>query len=124
MAAAKKSSPNLAGGILAFLGSLVYLYVVFTWYAGGAALGPWVSASQFFGPFVVAFAIVSAITLFFLSIGMMAGKMDGEMANRAIWKFVMIAGITEIIVTGGGAMFWAAILGFILTFVGAMTLQM
>jgi hypothetical protein len=124
MATSKKSSPNLAGGILAFLGSLVYLYVVFTWYASGAAFGPWIGAAQFFGPFVVAFAMVSAITLFFLSIGIMVGRMNGDMASKVLWKFVMIAGVTEIIVTGGSALFWAAIVGFVLTYVGAMTLSM
>ena len=124
MATSKKSSPNLAGGILAFLGSLVYLYVVFTWYAGGAHLGPWIGAAQFFGPFVVAFAIVSAITIFFLSIGIMAGRMDKDMTNKVLWKFVMIAGVTEIIVAGGSAWFLAVIVGFVLTYLGAMTLNM
>ena len=87
-------------------------------------MGPWVSAAQFFGPFVAAFAIVSAITLFFLSVGVMAGRMDGEMAKKVLWKFIMIAGVTEIIVTGGSAWFWAAIVGFVLTYLGAMTLNM
>lgn len=117
----------MAGGILVFLGSLIYLYVVFTWYNSGAALGAWVSATQFLGPFVVAVAMVSAITLFFMSIGVMADKAQGEMKKMmgmVLWKFTMIAGITEIIVTGGGAWFWAAIVGFILTYLGAMMASM
>ncbi|HUB92427.1 MAG TPA: hypothetical protein VL945_00540 [Candidatus Saccharimonadales bacterium] len=127
MAAAKKSSAGMAGGILVFLGSLIYLYVVFTWYNSGAALGAWVSATQFLGPFVVAVAMVSAITLFFMGIGTMSGKATGEMKSMmqmVLWRFVMLAGITEIIVTGGGAWFYAAILGFVLTYIGAMASAM
>jgi hypothetical protein len=127
MAAAKKSSSSVGGGVLVFLGSLIYLYVVFTWYSSGAALGAWVSATQFFGPFVVAAAMVSAITLFFMSIGAMANKATGEMKSMmqmVLWKFVMLAGVTEIIVTGGSGWFYAAILGFILTYIGAMAASM
>ncbi len=122
--AAKKSSSNMAGGVLAFLGSLVYLYVVFTWYGNGAALGSWLSAASFLGPFVVAAAIVSAITLFFMSIGTMAGKPLNEMMRNVLWRFIMLAGVSTIIVTGGSSLFWAAIAGFVLTYIGAIAASM
>jgi|GEM_PF-7039602 hypothetical protein len=122
--AAKKGSSSKTGGILVFLGSLVYLYVVFTWYSKGAALGAWLSASAFLGPLVVAFAMLSAIILFFTSVGMMADMAEGEKKHQMLWKFVMIGGITEIIVTGGSGWFYAAIVGFILTYLGALMASM
>lgn len=122
--AAKKSSSGKAGGVLVFLGSLIYLYVVFTWYNSGAALGAWLSASAFLGPLVVALAVISAILLFFGSIGVMADMMQGEKMHQMLWKFVMIGGITELIVTGGGGWFYFAVVGFILTYLGAMMASM
>jgi uncharacterized membrane protein len=118
--AAKKSSSAIAGGILALLGSLVYLYVVFTWYNGGGAASAWLTAAQFFAPFVVGLAIVSTISIFFMSIGGMTGKMKSDkMMNAVYWKLIMAAGVTLIILTGGTMWFWWVIVGFILTYLGA-----
>ena len=129
MAAAKKNSSSMLGGALVFLGSLVYLYVVFTSYTGssGGALGTWATAASWLGPVIVAVAIVSSISLFFMGIGTMADKAQGEMKSmmhQVLWKFVMLAGITQVIVTGGGAWFYAAVLGFVLTYIGAMAASM
>lgn len=127
MAKAAKSNNSVWGGVLAFLGSLVYLYVVFTWYTGsnGAiSAGSWLSGAQFFAPFVVAFAFISAISLFFMSIGAAMNKMQGKMA-MTLWKFVMLGGISFIILTGGmGVFFWEALLGFLLTYLGGMAASM
>ena len=125
MAATKKNKNSaVAGGVVALIGSLVYLYVVFSWYAAGV-VGPWQNAALFLGPFVAAVAVVSAISLFFMSLGILAGKMD-KMMSSAVWKFTMLAGITTIILTGGtsGAWFWEALLGFVLTYIGAMMASM
>jgi hypothetical protein len=123
--AAKKNSSGMVGGGLLFLGSLVYLYVLFTWYSSGAAAGPWLAMAQFFAPFVAAAAIVSAITLFFMGIGQAAGKSSNdEMMTKVLWKFVMIAGISTIIATAGTSWFYVAIVGFLLTYIGAMAASM
>ncbi len=107
-----------------FLGSLVYLYVVFTWYNGGATAGAWLNAAAFLSPFVIAVAIVSAITLFFMGLGAAAGmKGDAKMAD-VLWKFIILGGITTLIVTGGGGWFYVALVGFVLTYLGGSVLSM
>lgn len=123
--ASKKNSSGLAGGILLFLGSLIYLYVFFTWYNSGGAFGAWLSAAQFLAPFVAVGAVISAITLFFLSIGSMAGKTSGDkMKMNVLWKFIILGGITTLILTAEGMWFYAALVGFILTYLGGMFASM
>jgi len=116
---AKKNSSVMAGGALLFLGSLIYLYVVFAWYSSGATVGTWLSAAQFLAPFVVAAAVISSISLFFMGIGTAAGQMTKEMHTNILWKFVMLGALTTIILTAGGSWFYAVIVGFVLTYLGA-----
>ena len=119
---AKKSS-GTAGGALLFVGAVIYLYVVFTWYSSGAAPSAWLNWASFLAPFVVAGAIVSSITLFFMSIGSIAGKVTDDMKammNQVLWKFVMIGSGTTLILTGGTEWFYYVVLGFVLTYLGAM----
>lgn len=120
---AKKGTSGMAGGALLFLGSIVYLYVVFTWVNSGGAPSAWLGMAAFLAPFVAAGAVVSAITLFFMSIGQVAGKMADDMKDmvtKVLWKFVMFGGVTTLILTGGTAWFYYAVLGFVLTYIGAM----
>jgi hypothetical protein len=123
--AAKKKSSGLAGGVLIFLGSLIYLYIIFssyqTWYGGGS-LGAWLGAAQFLGPFVAAFAVISAITLFFMSFGVASGKMPDMM--KTVWKVIMLAGVTSLIVAAGGVLFYVSVAAFVLAFLGAMLASM
>lgn len=121
--AKKSSSATIGGGVLLLLGSLVYLYVLFTWVSKGAESSAWLSAAQFFGPFAAAVAVVAAIALFFMSIGTMAGKMQDDM-SKPLWKFIILAGVTTLVVTGGGGWFWAAVVGFVLTYLGGMGASM
>lgn len=111
-----------AGGILLFLGSLVYLYAIFAWYGG--ALNGWLAAASFFGPFVAAFAIVSTITLFFMGIGMAAGKPMSTSKAMWMWKYIVGAGIAMLIVTESNGMLGLGVIGFLLTYIGAMTGRM
>ncbi len=127
---AKKNSMGLAGGVLLFVGSLIYLYVFFfAWYAAGlsnaaALAAPWLSAASFLAPFVIAFAVISAIALFFMGIGMMAGKMSGDKEKMAVWKFLILGGMTMLILTGVGQYFYAVVVGFVLTYLGATIAEM
>ena len=105
------------------LGSLVYLYVLFTWYSSGA-IGSWLSAAQFLTPFVAAVALVGSISLFFMSIGAIAGKMADKAMVNVLWKFIMLEGITAVIVTAGGSWFYAVIGAFVLTYLGGMAANM
>lgn len=120
MPAKKDSSSVMAGGILLFLGSLIYLYVVFAWYSNGSMLNAWLAAAQFLAPFVMAAAIISSISLFLMSIATAVGKMTKSMHKDAIWKFVMLGALTTIILTAGGSWFYAAIAAFVLTYLGAV----
>ena len=115
------------GGALVLLGSLVYLYVFFTWYYGGMAASLWLSTAAFLGPFVVAVAIISAITLFFMGFGAMFGRMGADMRSmmmNVLWRFIMMAGVTTIILTAGGSWFLGALGAFVLTYIGAMIASM
>lgn len=106
-----------------FLGSLLYLYIVYAWYVSGATLGAWLNAAQFFAPFVAAFAVVSSITLFFVGLKMASGKAMGD-KGVWLWKYIMAAGMSLLIVTAGGAWYWVAVLGFLLTFIGSLIAKM
>ncbi len=110
-----------AGAALVFLGSLVYLYVAYSWYNAGASGSAWLNAAQFLAPFVVAAAIFSTITLFFMGLGGLAGMAKGgdKMMSNVLWKFVMWGGMTFIILTGGTSWFLWAMVGLVLTYLGA-----
>ncbi len=114
---------SAAGGILLFLGSLIYLYAVFAWY--GSALSGWLAAASFLGPFVAAFAIVGAITLFFMGIGTVAGKVMSDSKAMWMWKYIAATGMSMLIVTAGhGMLFGWAVVGFLLTYIGAASTRM
>ena len=118
---ATKKSSGVGGGILVFLGSLIYLYVVYAWYySAGGMLTPWVSIASFFGPFVLGLAIVSAVTLFFKGIKGIAGQTSSNSKHPVLWKFTNMGGVLFLIITGGTAWFTWALIGFILTYLGAM----
>lgn len=121
---AKKNSMAAAGGVLLLLSSLIYLYVLFSWYSAGGTFSTWLTAASFLTPFVAAVAIVGSITLFFMSIGTMAGKMADKMMMDILWKFIMVESIAAVIVTAGGSWFWAVIAAFVLSYLGGMVAMM
>jgi hypothetical protein len=120
---AKKSSMWQVGGALTLLGSLIYLYVFFTWYGGGAPAGGWLSAAQFLAPLIVGFAVFSAVSLFFKGLGTLMGKMSGDakMAKHYLWKFIMVGAISFLIITGGSTWFWWVFVAFVLTYLGGIS---
>jgi len=125
--ATKKSSSAVGGAFLVFLGALIYLYVVFTW-AGqnGAGSSPaWLASyAAFWTPIVAAVAIISAITLFFKGIKGMAGKFSSNSKHPVLWKFTNLGGVTVLILASGSGSFLWAVLGFVLTVVGALWASM
>lgn len=108
------------------IASLLYLYVGYTWYSSGSAAGAWLTSTQFFGPFVAAFALIAAIVLFFLSIGVMTGRMpsNGRGMGDRTWSFLMFIGIAFLIVTAGGAWFYWAVIAFVISYIGAIAKNM
>jgi hypothetical protein len=120
---AKKGAGTI-GGFLLFLGSLVYLYVGFTWYSSGTS-GPWLTAAQFFSPFIAALALISAIVLFFMSLAGLMGKVQNDkMMDDVLWKFIIWGGATFFIITAGGSWFYWAVLAFVLTYLGVASKKM
>ncbi len=119
---AKKMAMNkTAGGFLMLIGTLLYLYIAFSWYNSNATAGPWLSSAQFFGPFVAAFTFIGAITLFFMSIGTMTGRRpENEYMSRVMWSFMTLTGLAFLIVTGGSAWFYWAVLAFVIAFIGGI----
>lgn len=125
--AKKRSMAAVGGGILMLIASLLYLYVGYTWYSVGSSTGVWLSAAQFFGPFVAAFALIGAIVLFFMSIGVMAGYMpndNGRSMGNKMWPFLISLGIAFFIVTAGGYWFYWAVLAFVISYIGAIAKSM
>ena len=119
---ARKSSNAQLGGALTFLGALIYLYVYYAWYSSGYAPSLWLSTASFLAPFVIGAALFSAVSLFFMGLGKVAGMMppDPKTMVRVSWQFVMWAAITFVILTGGTAWYYWSILALLLTFIGAM----
>jgi hypothetical protein len=121
MAARKNSTIVRAGGVLLFLASLIYLYVVFTGYA--STTNAWLISASFLGPFVIAFAVVSVIVLFFMSLGTMAGMATPQMLDKPLWIFYIMSGVTTLMV-GGVGMFFMTVVGFVLASIGSMAAGM
>jgi hypothetical protein len=110
------------GGALTFIGSLIYLYVYYTWYTSGYAPSAWLSMTAFLAPFVLGVALFSAVTLFFMGIGSMSGMAakDPKMMMDVLWKFIMAGAVTFVIITGGTGYYMWAVLALVLTYLGGM----
>ena len=122
---AKKSSMAAVGGeILMLVASLLYLFIGFTWYGTGTT-GSWLAAAQFLSPFVAAGALIGAIVLFFMSIGIMTGHLEsGKGMNDMTWRFLMFVGVVFLILTAGGSWFYFAVLAFVISYIGAIAKNM
>jgi hypothetical protein len=122
--AKKSNTAAVGGGILMFIASLLYLYIGFTWYGSGIT-GSWLAAAQFFGPFIAAGALIGAIVLFFMSIGVMSGHLpSAKNLGDPMWKFLMFTGLVFFIVTAGGSWFYLAVLAFVISYIGAIARSM
>lgn len=103
------------------LGSLIYLYVVYMWSTGVVAPSALLASASFLAPFVVAFGVFSAVSLFFMGLGSAAGISGGDekMMSNILWKFIMLGAVTFIIL-GGTASFYVVLVGLLLTYIGGM----
>lgn len=113
--ATSKSSNKTAAFVLEFLGSLIYLILVFgTGNALAQGGGVWL-------PVLWGMAVISAISLFFLSFTNLTG-----MENWGAMKFSFMGGFALIALVGtspglgtASTLYWAAVLGFVLSFLGS-----
>lgn len=109
-----RDSKNLTAFALEFLGSLIFLYLVFgtgTQLQGG---GVWL-------PILWAAAVISAVMLFFVSLGNLTNMGNvswGAMRLSTIAGFSTIA-LTVTTVGSTSGLYWIAILGFVLGLLGS-----
>jgi hypothetical protein len=131
---AKSADKNKGNGvlsfILAFLGSLVYLYVVYTLLMGlqsgwTASLVIFGGSGSFFLPIFIGLGVVSSIGLFLASFGLLKG--DNNSRNW-VSKTSIIGGVSLIALFAGStttpAIVWYAILGFVLSMIGSIAAEM
>ena len=114
------------GFVLAFLGSLAYLYVAFT-LLNGVATG-WTAPAAIFGgfgaffvPLFLGLGVVGAVSLFLTSFGLMKG---GKMAEEWAMKIAFLGGISLVALTAGSVWAWYALLGFVLATLGTIIATM
>jgi hypothetical protein len=55
-----------------------------------------------------------------MGIGAMTMPSNAEKMSKILWKFVMVAAITLLIIIGSGSLVYFVLIGFILTYIGAM----
>jgi hypothetical protein len=104
--------------VLAFIGSLLYLYVLFSWVSAGTyGLAAWAGAVLWL-PLLAAMAAVGSIGLFIMSLMAIAGvgekKASWMMGKSALW-----AGFALFALTAGGMYFWWVVVGFFLAAIGS-----
>ncbi len=111
------------GFVLAFLGSLVYLYVAFTLVSGGgvSAWSAGASLANVVWSLVLGLGAVGAVSLFLTSFGLMKGE---KMAVEWGMKISFMAGIALVALTAGSVWAWYALLGFVLATLGSIVASM
>ncbi len=118
---AKPVSGNAAAHVLQFIGSLIFLGLIF-WGGVGAqynmnswnALGGGVWLPVFFS-----LAVVASVALFFVSIANIASP--GGIYRYGGMQLAAVAGICLTALTYGSASyFWAAVVGFIIAVIGGI----
>ncbi len=111
-----------AGAVIQFIGSLVFLYVLWSWWTAGWVLGSagaaWFGgAGGFWAPIFAAVAIFGAIALFLMSIVALMGTTGGDMAKYT-GKIVLGTSLSFFALTAGGGLFIPVIIAFVLSYWG------
>ena len=109
--AAKKG--DMTGPVLALIGSLVYLYVVWSWLSAGGSAGAWFAgAGAFWLPILVGVAAATTFGVLVVALCGLAGWMNSDG-----WKWAMQGafwGAIALFALGGAGLFWYVVVGFIL----------
>jgi hypothetical protein len=109
-----KKNNNNAIFALEFVGSLLYLAVLFS----GAAF-----QASVWTPVLYGMATVSAVALFFISMANFGNNMDKRIISRGAMSATVFGGFALFSLTGmtagSGGLFLATLLGFVLGFIGA-----
>ncbi len=117
---ASSKSGNMAAYGLQFIGSLIFLALVFSgistqyYTTGWNALGGGVWLPVFFSV-----AVVASIALFFVSISNLASPKGSYKFGAS--QLAGVAGISLVALTyGGGNLYWAAVVGFVIAIIGSI----
>jgi len=103
--------------VLQFLGSLVFLWVLYSWYKAGWALASWFgSAGGFWAPLFGGVAVFGAVALFLVTLmALLTGNAMAEYSKKlTIWTTITFFAITA----GQSSLFIGTLVAFILAFFG------
>ncbi len=103
--------------LLVFIGSLMYIFVAFTWNAASTFLGG-VSGSGMWAPLLYGVSVIEAVALFLLSVGGLFGKPTVKLSKWATLAAVY-GGITLSALTAPSWNEAIVVLGFVFAYVGA-----
>ncbi len=113
-----RAQQNWGAFVLQLIGSLVFLGVVFagSWSASG---GVFAGTGSFWAPVFVGAAVVASVALFFTSFGQISGWSGPQVSLMGL-ETSAVAGLTLSALTWGSSTWlWAAVLGFVLSFLGS-----
>jgi len=113
---AKSSKPNYGAWALKFIGSLVYLYVLYQLWAPG-------SISGVFGPILFGVAAVASVALFITNLSALAmprgDKMSMWLAKLAnVGGFALLAAAYISPAGMAGGLLAEALVGFVIAYIG------
>ncbi len=119
-----KQSKNLWGAFgLEFIGSLIYLIVVFTGLGGYAGAVLTQANTAWAWTILFGVAAIGSITLFFTSFANFGGM--AKTATASAMKAATISGIALVALTAGNSTYMlVSLLGFVLAFLGAAASSM
>ncbi len=111
-----KSQNNWGIFALEFIGSLIFLALVFSSNYNSFMNGSWGAAALWL-PILYAIAAVSSIALFFISFASIAGWKGAE---KGAMCATVSAAVTLFALTAGNSLYFiSAIIGFVIAFIGA-----
>lgn len=116
-----KYKQNWGAAGLVFIGSLLYLAIVF----GGGINSASISGSygSFWFPVLFGIAVVSSVALFFIGLSLISGMGGGDVARGAM-KAALIGGFALSAISASNAwLLFGTVVGFVFGFVGSGILQ-
>jgi hypothetical protein len=109
-----KTKVDSTGVILALVGALVYLYVVYRWsFAPAFAATGWGASASFWLPVFAGIGAVATLSLLLVSVAGLFG-MATDASKQWAMRVNTAAGVALFGLTAGGALFWYVAVAFIL----------
>lgn len=109
-----KPKVDTTGVVLALIGALVYLYVVYQWsLSPNFGASTWGTTASFWLPVFAGVGAVATLSLLLISLAGLFGVVSVASSQWAL-RVNTAAGVALFGLTAGGALFWWVALGFIL----------